>query len=92
MKTQLVGIDVSARTLNVALEGPNGLYQLEFANTQAGHRKLVRRLSKAGRSARVALIDRPDLPTVGRGGTSPVEFSAIFSRWEHVSPPRARRR
>lgn len=55
MKTQLVGIDVSARTLDVAVEGLEGQTQLEFANTPTGHSRLIRRLNKTGRTARIAL-------------------------------------
>jgi len=53
---QLVGIDVSAKTLAVAIEwkGEKTL-GLEFTNTAAGHRKLIRRLSKQGRCTRVVL-------------------------------------
>jgi transposase len=54
--TQLAGIDVSARTLTVALESPRGRQRcLDIANTPAGHRELIRRLTKSGRSARIAL-------------------------------------
>jgi len=53
---QLVGIDVSARTLTVAIEGTRGeQHRLEIPNTASGHRQLIRRLTKSGRSARVAL-------------------------------------
>ena len=57
MKTQRVGIDVSARSLSLAMECPqsSNLLQLEFANTPAGHRQLIRRLNKAGRAAKVVL-------------------------------------
>lgn len=53
---QLVGIDVSAKTLAIALE-PEGraMQRLQFANTPAGHRKLIQRLTKSKRTARVAL-------------------------------------
>ena len=54
--TQLVGIDVSARTLVLAVEAPRGdRRHLEVPNTPIGHRQLVRRLTKSDRSARVAL-------------------------------------
>lgn len=54
--TQLVGIDVSARSLSVALEGARGnRHFLELPNSSTGHRQLVRRLTKYGRTARVAL-------------------------------------
>jgi transposase len=53
---QLVGIDVSARYLTLAVESPLGdRCRLEIPNTPTGHRQLVRRLTKAGRLARVAL-------------------------------------
>lgn len=56
MKIQLVGIDVSAKTLVVSLEDPKGsLQHLEFANTRGGHHQLIQRLSKYGRRARVCL-------------------------------------
>lgn len=55
-KKQLVGVDVSAKTLNVSLESPEGsLQRLEVANNSAGHRQFVRRLTRAGRGARVSL-------------------------------------
>lgn len=53
---QLVGIDVSAKTLAVVIEGQRGNQRVaEVPNTAAGHRQLVRRLTKTGCSARVAL-------------------------------------
>lgn len=53
---QLTGIDVSARSLTVVVEPPDGDREhLEFANDPTGHRQLVRRLTKQGRYARVAL-------------------------------------
>lgn len=53
---QLVGIDVSAKTLVVAIEAKGqSTPALEFPNTPTGHRNLVRRLTKKGRCARVAL-------------------------------------
>jgi len=58
MKTTilLTGIDVSARSLTIAVEHPDGARErLEFANDAAGHRQLIRRLTKQGRHARVAL-------------------------------------
>lgn len=57
MKAQLVGIDVSARTLSVAVEGPGGRCQLELANTETGHRQLIRRLTKANHTARIAFVE-----------------------------------
>ena len=54
-KQDRVGIDVSARSLEVCLERGGKRRRLEVANDDEGHRKLVRLLSKGGRSARVAL-------------------------------------
>ena len=51
-----VGIDVSAQTLEVASVGPGSSIQVStFANTPTGHRQLLKRLTKQGRSARVCL-------------------------------------
>jgi transposase len=47
------GIDVSARSLAVRVEGRDAL--LEFSNDARGHRALVRRLTQGGRCARVCL-------------------------------------
>ena len=47
------GIDVSARSLAVRVEGHNTL--LDFPNDASGHRALVRRLTQRGRRARVCL-------------------------------------
>ncbi|HUP25001.1 MAG TPA: transposase, partial [Thermoanaerobaculia bacterium] len=50
----LVGIDVSARSLKVAVDdGRQEKQSLDCLDTQSGHRCLVRRLTKSGRSARV---------------------------------------
>jgi len=55
-KTALVGIDVSARTLDLALDSGRGTPPLlTFANTAAGHRKLIARITRGGRQARVCL-------------------------------------
>jgi transposase len=52
----LVGIDVSARSLKVAVDdGRQEQQSLDFPNIESGHRCLVRRLTKSGRSARVVL-------------------------------------
>lgn len=48
-----VGIDVSAKTLHVAIRGLKEL--LEFENTAKGHKKLGRVLTKRGQSARVVV-------------------------------------
>jgi transposase len=51
-----VGIDVSAKTLDVALARSGQSAQLAtFANPPAGHRQLIKRLTKRGRSAQVCL-------------------------------------
>jgi transposase len=53
---QLVGIDVSAKTLVVHIQPAKGAsQQLAFDNTWEGHQKLCRRLSKSGHPTRVAL-------------------------------------
>lgn len=52
MRTILVGIDVSARTLNIALDGKG--QDISLANTRAGHQHLVRIIS-GNQQARVAL-------------------------------------
>lgn len=55
-KPCLVGIDVSAYTLEVALAGPEpGPISATFDNTPTGHRRLIRWITKRGRSARVGL-------------------------------------
>lgn len=52
----VVGIDVSAKTLQVALKGVDGqVTEMEFPNTPTGHKNLVEKLTKKGRSARVSL-------------------------------------
>lgn len=51
-----VGIDVSARTLDVHLHEPTGTVRhVEYANTPTGHRQLIRHLTRSGRTARVCL-------------------------------------
>lgn len=53
---QDVGIDVSAETLSVEIGSAGGAVErLLFDNTAKGHRALVKRLSKKGRTARVCL-------------------------------------
>ena len=54
-KSQYVGIDVSARTLQVAIGGPDGVRDLEFSNDAEGHKKLCKVLTKKGVSVRVCL-------------------------------------
>jgi transposase len=51
-----VGIDVAAETLSVEVGGAyEAPVRLEFANTAAGHKALIKRLTKRGRTARVCL-------------------------------------
>ncbi len=51
-----VGVDVSQTVLDVAVRLPSGQQcTAQFANTVAGHRKLIKWLTQAGRSARVVL-------------------------------------
>lgn len=52
---QTVGVDVSARSLAVEIASGGQIVSLEVANTPAGHRALIRRLTKKGRAARVCL-------------------------------------
>ncbi len=52
-KSCVCGVDVSAKTLAVALGGLKEA--LEFSNCAAGHRALVGRLTKRGRTARVVV-------------------------------------
>lgn len=55
-KQALVGIDVSARSLDVALErGKAPRQDLVFENTAEGHRKLAKKLARGGMQARVCL-------------------------------------
>ena len=50
------GIDVSAATLDVAIErGRGAVWTGSFENTAAGHQRLIRALSKQGRVVRVCL-------------------------------------
>lgn len=51
-----VGVDVSHETLDVAARSPSGEQRTaQFANTSAGHRQLIKWLTKGGRLARVIL-------------------------------------
>ena len=53
---QLVGIDVSAKTLQICLETPKGSVEsLELPNSAEGHRQLCRKLTQRGRRARIGL-------------------------------------
>ena len=53
---QLVGIDVSAKTLAVHLQSSQGSRQrFTVDNTRSGHQKLCRRLTESGEPTRVAL-------------------------------------
>ncbi len=53
-KIDLGGIDVSARTLDLAVERAGQVRTAQFSNDSEGHRKLCRHLTR-GRSARVCL-------------------------------------
>lgn len=54
--TRLAGIDVGARSLKIEIEtAREKRSRVEFANTPAGHRKLIRRLTQGRGRARVAL-------------------------------------
>ena len=55
VKCRYVGIDVSAKTLQVAIGGPDGVRDLELSNDAAGHQKLCKLLTKKGVSVRVCL-------------------------------------
>ena len=51
-----MGIDVSAKTLDVALAGEGiPVISATFPNTSMGHRQLIKWATKRGRSARVCL-------------------------------------
>lgn len=53
---QSVGVDVAAETLSVEIASDGEVaVRLEFANTAAGHKALIKRLTKKGRRARVCL-------------------------------------
>jgi transposase len=56
-KLFLVGVDVSQETLDVAARTDRGgePRTAQFANTSAGHRQLIKWLTKGGRAARVVL-------------------------------------
>jgi transposase len=52
----LCGVDVSARTLDVAIDsGRSPLWTGVFDNTSAGHRKLIRKLVTRQRRVRVVV-------------------------------------
>jgi len=56
MPVTLVGIDVSSKKLDVCLERPDGTPEaLEFSNDRKGHKKLVKRLTRRRKQARVVL-------------------------------------
>lgn len=55
MPEQVVGVDVSARHFDVSIELDGRIYKDRLPNTPEGHQRLVRRLTKRGRTARVAL-------------------------------------
>src|SRR5438105_15616759 len=51
-----VGVDVSQETLDVAARSTSGEQRIaQFANTSAGHRQLIKWLTKGARCARVVL-------------------------------------
>ena len=55
-KTEACGIEVSARELVVALAENKGAVRLQrFANTELGHRALLRALTCGGRRVRVVM-------------------------------------
>ena len=54
-KTAVCGIEVSAEELVVAWEGRRGEQLLSFANTAAGHRSLLRALTRRGERVRACL-------------------------------------
>lgn len=55
-KVSNVGVDVSAKTLDVSLRMPTGdLQTARFENTSGGHTQLIRWVTKKGRAARVVL-------------------------------------
>ena len=50
------GMDVSARTLNIALARPgHALKEMTFDNTPQAHKRLLKALTKGGRHVRVCL-------------------------------------
>jgi len=49
------GVEVSARELVVARKGKAGVQLRRFANTAAGHRQLLRALTRGGQRVRVVL-------------------------------------
>ena len=55
-KPCLVGIDVSAHILDVALASPTpGQMSATFENSPTGHRRLIQWITQRGRSARVGM-------------------------------------
>jgi transposase len=80
----LVGIDVSARSLDVALErGKAPQQDLIFENTAEGHRKLVKKLTRGGMRARVCLeatgVYHLDL-SLALHGTNGIEIMVVNPR------------
>lgn len=55
MPEQNVGIDISSRHFDVSIELNDRIHEHRFSNTPEGHRQVVRKLTKRGRTARVAL-------------------------------------
>ncbi|HEX5760873.1 MAG TPA: hypothetical protein VF121_16920 [Thermoanaerobaculia bacterium] len=77
---QLAGIDISARSLTVVVEQPGGdRERLAFTNDTTGHRHLIRRLSKQGWHARVAL-EASGIYSLDAAATSRVRSSSTCLR------------
>jgi len=55
MTTHFVGIDISAASLQVAIDSKGKLWEGVFKNNAAGHKALLKRLTKKGRRARVVM-------------------------------------
>src|SRR5262249_33131180 len=53
---QYVGIDVSAKTLHVALQCGPSQFEGVFDNTPAGHKKLLKRLQKQKRATETRVV------------------------------------
>ena len=74
-KLTLVGIDVSARELAVAIDlGRGPVWDGTFANDTAGHRNLIQRLTRRGAPVRVC-----------------VEATGIYHPDPSLAPPAAAR-
>lgn len=55
MPEQVVGIDVSGRHFDVSIALDGRIHEHHFANTPEGHRQVVGKLTKRGRTARVVM-------------------------------------